>query len=249
MVNLNYIERKNIWVAASDGEIDRVKELIESGVEPTTADENSYTPLHAAASWGHIEILRYLCSVGGDINITDSDGDTPLFSVEDLETARVIIELGGDPNHKNFQGLTPAESLLEEYPVISNYLRDLTGEPHLPSIDEADLSTVDQLGNDPTNLITSSLINQVRNIMTEADVNGESMDSKELDEKLREAVTRSVDESVGIGKSLATSSSSTNFANLVPSSSLNACNKLDIVSENDETVEDQNHDTNKRQRN
>ena len=37
---------------------------------------------HAAASWGHGELLRYLLENGGDANIGDSDGDTPLHVCE-----------------------------------------------------------------------------------------------------------------------------------------------------------------------
>lgn len=67
----------NIWVAASDGNLGRVAELLASGLSPNVKDENSYTPMHAAASYGHLAMLDILIAHGGDINLTDDDGDTP----------------------------------------------------------------------------------------------------------------------------------------------------------------------------
>ncbi len=38
---------------------------------------------HAAAAYGHIELMRYLLDdAGGDVNIVDNDGDTPLHHNE-----------------------------------------------------------------------------------------------------------------------------------------------------------------------
>ncbi|ANB13000.1 hypothetical protein AWJ20_1278 [Sugiyamaella lignohabitans] len=99
----------NIWIAASDNDIKAVKEYITSGAHtPADKDANGYTPIHAAASYGHIELLRYLINeAGGDINITDEDGDTPLHTVESVETAKFIIEeLKGSPNAENDEGQT-----------------------------------------------------------------------------------------------------------------------------------------------
>lgn len=69
-------------------------------------DENSYSPLHAAASWGHADLLRYLVERGGDINLTDSDRETPLYVVENVAMAKLVVELGGDPRWTNEEGLT-----------------------------------------------------------------------------------------------------------------------------------------------
>ena len=51
-------EGPNIWIAAGDGDLDRVKLLLEhGGVTPTSADFSKYTPIHAAASYGRAELL------------------------------------------------------------------------------------------------------------------------------------------------------------------------------------------------
>lgn len=127
---LAQLAMENIWTAASSGHLDRVRELVESGqhssirliplerlqqepdthsqtgTSPNALDENSYSPLHAAASWGHADILRYLVDRGGHINLTDSDNETPLYVVENVAIAKLVVELGGDPNWTNEEGLT-----------------------------------------------------------------------------------------------------------------------------------------------
>lgn len=38
-------EPSNIWIAASDGDIDRVKQLISEGVSVNAQDETGYSPM------------------------------------------------------------------------------------------------------------------------------------------------------------------------------------------------------------
>lgn len=128
----------NLWTAASDGDVARVKHLLSpessSGLNANSPDENGYTAIHAAASWGHADLLRMLIAEhGGDINVADSDGDTPLFTVESLNMCKLVLELGGDPTLVDNDGLTPAKFLLEDHEDIARYLAELTGE-ELPAV-------------------------------------------------------------------------------------------------------------------
>lgn len=121
----------NIWVAASDGQLDEVKKFIETdGLSPNAKDENGYTPVHAAASYGHMDLLRYLIDKGGDINVTDEDGDTALHTVEELDVAKQLVEeFKADFKAKNSEGQTPFEKLQEEdeFPELIHYLAGLQG--------------------------------------------------------------------------------------------------------------------------
>ncbi|CCH61935.1 hypothetical protein TBLA_0F04020 [Henningerozyma blattae CBS 6284] len=125
----------NIWVAASDGRIDLVEKFLnnDNGLIANSKDPNGYTPIHAAAAYGHVDLLRLLCQkYNGDINILDNDGDTPLHHCEDVETAKVIIEeLGGGYNLKNNEGKTALEVFEEdsEFPDLIMYLREKSGIP------------------------------------------------------------------------------------------------------------------------
>lgn len=86
-----------------------------AGLSPDVPDTNTYTPLHAAASYDQYDVLTYLLSKGGNINVTDDDGETPLFTVETVETARWLVAHGAEPGVLNLEGQTvrprPALSL------------------------------------------------------------------------------------------------------------------------------------------
>ena len=43
---------------------------------------------------------------GGNVNITDDDGDTPLYTVENIETARFLVEHGAVVEHRNNEGVS-----------------------------------------------------------------------------------------------------------------------------------------------
>ncbi|KAJ8101569.1 ankyrin repeat-containing domain protein [Lipomyces tetrasporus] len=106
----------NLWIAASDNNIPVVRTLLATQAHtPNDRDPHGYTPLHAAASYSHIDLLRYLVSEGGDVNITDEDSETPLFVVETVEAAKVLVEeLGADWTHKNSEGYTAREKFEKE---------------------------------------------------------------------------------------------------------------------------------------
>lgn len=125
----------NIWIAASDGRGDLVENFISTNpnITANTKDPNGYTAVHAAAAYGHIDLLRKLCKdLSGDINIKDNDGDTPLHHTEDMNTAKVIIEeLQGDLSIINNEGKTALEVAEEdgEFPELIQYLRVRSGVP------------------------------------------------------------------------------------------------------------------------
>lgn len=79
--------------------------------------------MHAAASYGHIHVLEYLVSkgvllcsgsvlsfiarsIGGDVNVKDNDGETPLFTVESIQVARWLVENGAGLDCRNQEGNT-----------------------------------------------------------------------------------------------------------------------------------------------
>ncbi|CAB4252277.1 similar to Saccharomyces cerevisiae YCR051W Putative protein of unknown function [Maudiozyma barnettii] len=125
----------NIWIAASDGRSDLVEKFIAENpsITANTPDLNGYTAMHAAASYGHIDLLRRLTNeFGGNVNVKDNDGDTPLHHTEDLNTAKVLIEeLGCDLNITNSEGKTALQVTEEdqEFPELIQYLRQKSGVP------------------------------------------------------------------------------------------------------------------------
>lgn len=82
--------------------------------------------------------------------------------------------------------------------------------------------------------MTSNLLDKVREIMDDAEARGVVVeDDAEVDERLRQAVTETVEESVGIGRSIGTGELQQQQPSLLPSS-----NGLGTVAEDEEMDED-----------
>lgn len=118
----------NIWLASSEGNLSRVRSLVDSGTSPNEFDAFGYSPMHAAASYAHLDILEYLVSKGGNVNLADPDGDTPLHVTEHEEAAKWLVAHGADATRKNSDGLTPAMIASEEERDCAAYLEQLVGE-------------------------------------------------------------------------------------------------------------------------
>ena len=137
----------NLWIAASDGDLKRVKELAavaaaDVAVTAATAssdegaktvsvisssaakqaartaclsakDEHGYSALHAASSYGHGELLKFLLAEGVSPDLLDEDGDTALHVCATGECAELLLEAGADGSTKNDEGKTPAEANAE----------------------------------------------------------------------------------------------------------------------------------------
>ncbi|CAG8510565.1 3433_t:CDS:2 [Paraglomus occultum] len=128
---------KNVWIAAGEGDFDCVKEYISSGVSVNAQDAFGYSPLTAAVSYNHIQIVEYLLSQRADINIRDMDGDTPLYAAETVEMAQLLLAHGADPTVKNAEGKTPAEVTFNEgWLDVAALLRSRTGETTPTTVSE-----------------------------------------------------------------------------------------------------------------
>lgn len=52
------------------------------------------------------------------MNVTDEDGDTPLFTVENIETARFLVDNGADTAWRNHEGLTVCQTFTVHTPNL-----------------------------------------------------------------------------------------------------------------------------------
>jgi ankyrin repeat protein len=118
-------ETANIWVASSDGDVTRVLQLLQQGVSINAQDEYGYSPIHAAVSYGHKELIEALISGGADLNLRDPDGDTPLLSCEESEIFELLVRGGADPRARNNAGQGLFEKAVEDENVeLAQYLLD-----------------------------------------------------------------------------------------------------------------------------
>jgi ankyrin repeat protein len=68
------------------------------------------TPMHAAASGGHVNILRSLQGHGADVGSRNKYGETPLHGASwngKLDAGQCLLDLGADINARNDDGWTP----------------------------------------------------------------------------------------------------------------------------------------------
>ena len=91
-------------------------------------DKHGYSLLHAAASYNHLDLLSALVKeFHVDVNIKDEDAETPLFVVETVEAAHLLIdELGADPKIKNEEGMTAEDKIRGEgdFITIADFLKE-----------------------------------------------------------------------------------------------------------------------------
>lgn len=69
----------DFWAACRNGDVAKVKEFLDAGMDPNTRFDTGITPLHAAAMRGQVEVAKLLVERGASLNLRDdSIGVTPL---------------------------------------------------------------------------------------------------------------------------------------------------------------------------
>ena len=127
------IELSDIHQATLEGKIEKVKRMVEEGVDVNSGDEYGRTPLHLASEENHNIDMGVLIDLGADINAQDHQGRTPLMyaaakgkegaavflvsrqanvNIEDVDGMRAYewARSGGNPDLANFLGLITANN-------------------------------------------------------------------------------------------------------------------------------------------
>ena len=67
--------------------------MIDKGAQIEEVDKDWWTPLHYAASRGHLEVVRLLCDRGADIEAHDDYGWRPLHESESNDQKTISCSL------------------------------------------------------------------------------------------------------------------------------------------------------------
>jgi cytohesin len=99
-------------VSSAGGDLARVQQLLQDGVDPNSTDSEAWTSLHIAAGQGHAEVTRLLLSRGADPTARNRSGDTPLHVAvmqNQVGSAEVLLDCAGSSllRLSNSGGRTP----------------------------------------------------------------------------------------------------------------------------------------------
>ncbi len=115
-----------LMMASLQGELDMVKLMVDD--KEVEINKTGWTPLHYAATNGHIEVVKFLLERSAYVDPESPNGTTPLMMAArggHAEIIKVLLEEGGaDMRMRNQQGMTVID-FAEQYnqPEIAAGLR------------------------------------------------------------------------------------------------------------------------------
>ena len=95
-----------LMIAALKGDLDAARRLIARGAD---VNKTGWTPLHYAATHGHLDVIRLLLEQHAYIDAESPNGTTPLMMAAHYgtpEAVKLLLAEGADPTLKNQLGLS-----------------------------------------------------------------------------------------------------------------------------------------------
>lgn len=104
--SLNVLGESPLMMAALKGELELATQMVKKGAD---VNKTGWTPLHYAASNGHVPVIQLLLENHAYIDAESPNGTTPLMMASmygSPEAVKVLLDEGADSNLKNQQGMT-----------------------------------------------------------------------------------------------------------------------------------------------
>lgn len=135
-----------LWRAVKEGNRELVEMFVDKGADPTITDKfnGQGNCLHAAAEFGHPDLVRYFLDLDFDVDTRRDDGDeTPLWlacSKGNLTCAKILVEEGANVHAINDEGVNCYDAAREHtYLPVLALLRENGYDPgDEPFIEEED---------------------------------------------------------------------------------------------------------------
>jgi len=127
-ININ----EDLWKAAQHGNVGQVNELLSKGADVNFIfNKYAMTPLYAAASSGHKEIVEILLAAGANVNVVNKSGESPLHKaveggkIENKELLKILLAAGANVNAPDKKGKTPLYRTVESWDANKELLKIL----------------------------------------------------------------------------------------------------------------------------
>ena len=103
---LNVLGESPLMLACLNGELELATQMVKKGAD---VNKTGWTPLHYAASKGHLSVIKLLLENYAYIDAESPNGTTPLMMASmygTTDAVNLLLGEGADPLLKNQQGLT-----------------------------------------------------------------------------------------------------------------------------------------------
>jgi hypothetical protein len=109
-----------IHTACIDGNLRLVEFLVQTSPEDQVEMQDivGSRPLHVAALYNYVPIIRYLIQCGADVNARDQYQSTPLVVTTNAEAVELLVAFGADVDAKNVNGVS-ARSIAATNPYVT----------------------------------------------------------------------------------------------------------------------------------
>ncbi|MES2400909.1 MAG: ankyrin repeat domain-containing protein [Pseudomonadota bacterium] len=111
-LDLNALNTKGespLMLAVFNGDLDLAAQMIKKGAD---VNKTGWTPLHYAATKGHLPLISLLIENHAYIDAESPNGSTPLMMASmygSAEAVKLLLDEGADPQLRNQQGLTATQ--------------------------------------------------------------------------------------------------------------------------------------------
>ncbi|MFG6495015.1 ankyrin repeat domain-containing protein [Fictibacillus sp. UD] len=149
--------------AAMDGKITEIEDLLKKGNVQIDTLNDGWSPLHLAAHFGHIDIVRLLLEQGADVHVKSGNNmaNTPLHAAaanmkNRQEMIGLLLSYGADINEQQSGGWTVLHQAAQHNdPEMISYFIEKGADPFLA---KGDGKTALQLAEEEESIEAASLL-------------------------------------------------------------------------------------------
>ncbi|XP_078575768.1 uncharacterized protein LOC144861671 [Branchiostoma floridae x Branchiostoma japonicum] len=116
-VDLHITGATSLFVAAQEGHVEVVQQLLKAGADVEKARQGGATPLYIAAQNGHVEVVQQLLKAGAEVDKARQTGATPLYIAAQnghVEVVQQLLKAGAEVDKAKQDGATPLLIAAEE---------------------------------------------------------------------------------------------------------------------------------------